>query len=244
MHALNERFEMRLDQDTLQAIDAWRSQQPDLPGRSEAARRLMGAGLAAIAPGQSESPLTFTPVETLQTHLLCQILKAVQPKAQKDANFVQGALFSGNVWAIRSESPGLVDNETADLETVRVVGDTLQMWDFIEDAYANLGPKDRARVAKEADPFGKNPKFEGYDGNEEGEYLCVVQFMVKVMGRFDRFAERDLNSHSASVERYQRMLAVFRPLRRALLGRRLSADQLVAILKAQTHPAHRKNGDS
>ena len=30
---MNERFEIRREQDTLRAIDAWRLRQPDLPGR-------------------------------------------------------------------------------------------------------------------------------------------------------------------------------------------------------------------
>lgn len=244
MQALNERFEMRLDQDTLSAMDAWRSRQPDLPGRSEAARRLIGAGLAASVPGGARPPLTLTQVETLQTHLLCQILKAVQPKAQEDVNFVQEALYSGNPWAIRWEKPGLVDNETVDPATVDVVVDTLQMWDLIEAAYAKLGSADRARVVKEAEPFGNNPVFGGYDGNNEVEHLGVARFMVEVMGRFERFKGRGFNSHCPTVETYQRMLAVFRPLLRTLRGGSLSADQLIAVLRAKTHPSYREASES
>ena len=40
-----ERFELRLDEEALERIDEWRGDQPDVPNRSEAVRRLMTAGL-------------------------------------------------------------------------------------------------------------------------------------------------------------------------------------------------------
>jgi len=43
------RFELRLPPDLGDEIDAWRRQQPDLPARAEAARRLIELGLRAAA---------------------------------------------------------------------------------------------------------------------------------------------------------------------------------------------------
>jgi len=40
-----ERFEMRLDADTLKRIDEWRRFEPDLPSRAEAIRRLVNQAL-------------------------------------------------------------------------------------------------------------------------------------------------------------------------------------------------------
>ena len=45
MQGKGERFELRLNQETLERIDNWRSQQRDLPSRSEAVRKLVTAGL-------------------------------------------------------------------------------------------------------------------------------------------------------------------------------------------------------
>lgn len=42
-----ERFELRLSSDLLARVDEWRRNQPDLPSRSEAFRRLVEAGLAS-----------------------------------------------------------------------------------------------------------------------------------------------------------------------------------------------------
>jgi hypothetical protein len=44
---LTERFELRFSIETLRSLDEWRRNQPDLPSRGEAVRRLIEAGLAA-----------------------------------------------------------------------------------------------------------------------------------------------------------------------------------------------------
>ena len=48
---LSDRFEMRFTVDLLRQIDELRRQQPDLPARAEAIRRLVEAGLAAAGKG-------------------------------------------------------------------------------------------------------------------------------------------------------------------------------------------------
>jgi uncharacterized protein len=47
----SERFEMRLDPAAVERIDAWRREQPDLPSRTEAIRRLVELGLGAKREG-------------------------------------------------------------------------------------------------------------------------------------------------------------------------------------------------
>lgn len=44
-----ERFEMRLDPEMIERIDRWRREQPDLPGRAEAIRRLVDKALPDTA---------------------------------------------------------------------------------------------------------------------------------------------------------------------------------------------------
>jgi len=46
------RFEIRLQSELSVKIDGWRRQQPDLPSRAEAARRLIELGLEAAATAQ------------------------------------------------------------------------------------------------------------------------------------------------------------------------------------------------
>jgi hypothetical protein len=48
----SERFEMRFEVDMIDRIDDWRRQQPDLPSRAGAIRRLIEVGLAVAPPQQ------------------------------------------------------------------------------------------------------------------------------------------------------------------------------------------------
>jgi metal-responsive CopG/Arc/MetJ family transcriptional regulator len=45
-----ERVQMRFSKDFLQTVDEWRRLQADLPGRTEAIRRLVQLGIDAPAP--------------------------------------------------------------------------------------------------------------------------------------------------------------------------------------------------
>jgi uncharacterized protein len=47
-----ERFEMRLDVESVERIDEWRRKEPDLPSRAEAIRRLVDLGLQAKRKGK------------------------------------------------------------------------------------------------------------------------------------------------------------------------------------------------
>lgn len=42
-------FQMRASEEWLQKIDDWRRNQPDIPGRAEAIRRLVEQGLSVVA---------------------------------------------------------------------------------------------------------------------------------------------------------------------------------------------------
>lgn len=105
-------------------------------------------------------------------------------------------------------------------------------------AFTSLEEKAKQRIKKEAQPFGKDPKFRGFDGNNETEHYGVAGFLINDMKRFERFKGRDLNSHMPSIESYRRMLAVFLPIRQTLMGTNLSDSQIVEIVKARTHPSY------
>ena len=52
-----ERFTMRVAPDFLRGVDEWRRLQPDIPGRSEAIRRLVARGLADTVTFESLAEL-------------------------------------------------------------------------------------------------------------------------------------------------------------------------------------------
>jgi hypothetical protein len=60
MQAKSERFELRLDSEILDKIDGWRSDQRDVPSRSEAVRRLVNAGLGRTEHTQLFHVTRFT----------------------------------------------------------------------------------------------------------------------------------------------------------------------------------------
>lgn len=228
MQAKTERFEMRLDQMTLDKVDAWRANQTDFPSRAEAIRRLIEAGM----PGNSKDQLKLSSGEKLIALMLCELYEHLEIDGEIEPTFIQSAIHGGHLWGLQWRYPGIFQGEEDDNRVLKEVVDVLNMWTFIESAYQRLSKKDKGRVEKEADPFGKHVAFPGFDGNYECEHLSIATFLIEDMGRFSDFKDRDLNSHATLLDSYRRMLRVFEPMRRNLVGARLNPSQIIDILKA------------
>lgn len=71
MSPKTERFEMRLDEETLTKIDKWGELQKDSPSRAEAIRRLINVGLSNI-PNQQ---VTISDGERLLLFMMRDIYK-------------------------------------------------------------------------------------------------------------------------------------------------------------------------
>ena len=205
MQALNERIELRMDQDTLQGVDTWRATEADLPSRSEAIRRLVEKALSKASPSNKDP--RFSPGETLIVHMLCDLLKAHKLNKEIDPEFVGAALVGGHYWALGWEMTGVFHNHVDSARAVTEVVDTLDMYDILEINFDRLSAKDKARLKEEAEPFGDDVKFRGFDGNNESEHFSIARFLVEDMGRWSRFKKRDMNSHSPAIDSYRRMLA-------------------------------------
>jgi uncharacterized protein YfbU (UPF0304 family) len=78
----------------------------------------------------------------------------------------------------------------------------------------------------DAKPFGKDPQFRGFDGNNESEYMSVASFLINDLERFEEFKGRSMNSHMPSIETYRRMLSAFEPMRRNLMSGCLTLSNL------------------
>ena len=111
--------------------------------------------------------------------------------------------------------------------------------DFFEHGYSELTEEEKTQLKEDAKPFGKDPKFQGFDGNNESEYMSVASFIINDLERFEKFKERGLNSHTPSLDIHNRMLAVFEPIRSNLVMRGLSLRDLTEILNAGIHPENR-----
>jgi uncharacterized protein YfbU (UPF0304 family) len=228
----NERFEMRLDEGILLRVDSWRAEQPDIPSRAEAMRRLVELGLGRTRA----DAVRFSDGEKLLLMMLGDLYKHLKVgKGEIDADFVAQVIFGGHYWAPKWDMVGLFHDHEDDPHDVHFVVQVLVMWEFVERGYERLSKKQRDKVAAEAEPFGKNVALRGFDGNSESAHLGIARFLIDEMGRFAKFKGRELNSHMPMLAAYQRMLDAFEPMQRGLVGDDLSATQIVTILSAQRH---------
>lgn len=159
----------------------------------------------------------------------------IDDKSGIDPKFVQSAIYSGNTWGFEWKYSGVFDSSEPSPPEVNEVVNYLDMWSFIEEAFEDLGEDGKTELEDKAAPFGKNVLFPGFDGNNEPEYLGITRFLTEDLDRFTRFKGRELNSHTPSVATYRRMYQIFEPIRRTLLDRRLSVDELTVILRAKRH---------
>lgn len=231
-----ERFEMRFEQTTLDRVDAWRAKQFDVPSRADAVRRLIETGLES----EEEPQVTINDGERLILMMLRDISKTLKVKGEIDSDFVAEAIWGGHYWALDWQYSGLFHEHEDSRASVSAVVDILDMWSFLEEAYAKLSAAEKSRLAKEVGPLGKEVRFWGFDGNNETERLGIARFLIEKMDRFTRFKGRHLNSHMPTTAAYHRMFSVFEPIRTMLIGRGLSVDEMISILKERVHPEHRK----
>ena len=229
MQLKSERFEMRLDPETLEKVDVWRMQQADLPSRAEAVRRLMKNELSEL----ESKPLKFSDGEKLIMIMLCELFKHLKIDSEIDPLFIEDALYGGHYWSLEWQYPGIFDVQADSIETVREVLDVLEVWWFLEKSYENLSDQDKGRVKKEAKL--EEVVFLGFDGNYETEYLVIAKFLINKLDRFTHFKGRALNSHMPSIDRYRRIVRAFELMSPNLTGRDLSADHIIELLNARRH---------
>ena len=155
--------------------------------------------------------------------------KVKDPEIRSD--FISEVIYGGHYWAPKWDMQGVFHDHVDDPDDVKHVVDVLDMWMFMEEAYAKLTPADKEKITAEVGPWQTDVQFAGFDGNNESSQMSIAQFLVEKMGRFSRYKGRDFNSHSPTAGRYRRMCQLFDPMRRTLVGRELSADQLITLLK-------------
>ncbi|MET4603256.1 uncharacterized protein YfbU (UPF0304 family) [Bradyrhizobium sp. JR4.1] len=177
--------------------------------------------------------------EKLILLMLADIYKAMKIKGEFDPEFISNTIFKDKLWGFNWELHGIPFEPSDDPPEVRETTDFLDMWRFVEEGYEALTPAEKAQLEKDAEPFGTDVKFPGFDGNNEPHYHIANYMLEDMRHRFVSFKGRDLNSHSHSVDSYRRMYRVFEPIRPNLHNRRLNLAELTEILKAQMHPSHR-----
>jgi uncharacterized protein YfbU (UPF0304 family) len=180
--------------------------------------------------------------EKLILIMLSDLHKKLDIKGEIDADFVQSAIFSDNPWGFDWKYGEIIDNDDGDTpKVVRDVCNYLEMWGCLEASWPKLSKDEKAQIAVNAEPFGSDVKFPGFDGNNEIEHMNVARFLVDDLGRFASFKARgDLNSHCPSVETYARMYRVFEAIQPSLQHGIMNARQVTDVLQAMHHPSHTK----
>ncbi|MGO4402196.1 YfbU family protein [Achromobacter sp. PAB15] len=181
--------------------------------------------------------MKLTSAEKLSLVMLSELYEKLGVNGEVDADFVKSAIFSGNTWALTLGMPGIVGDDGEDTPpNVLYVMEVMDMWESIEHSIQNLDDKQREDLNRRAAPYGVTSKFEGFDGNNEGELMGIAKFLVEKMHRFSSFTGRSFNSHGPSAEGYKRMLKVHGPSE-ASWGH-LAVDELVTVLMAKSYPEH------
>lgn len=178
--------------------------------------------------------MKLTNSEKLILVMLADIQNKLGKEHELDGEFIKRAIFSDNTWALEWEYTGIFSGEPEEAPPeVNDVCNILDMWFFIESAYDEMDPDDKARIAEEVGPLGKNVRFLGFDGNYETKHLSVASFLINDMDRFQHFSGRDLNSHCPVVDGYLRMFEIFKTIRPQLAEAGLTADQITRLLNAR-----------
>lgn len=176
--------------------------------------------------------------EKLILVMLCDLHRKLGVKGDINPKFVLSAIDSGNLWGLEDHYQGILQAEEKERDTVREVGDILDMWWQMEVVYKKFTEAEKSKIAADVGPLGKEVTFRGFDGNGEGEHFSIARFLIDDLGRFQHFRGRDLNAGMSTLNAYRRMLAVFRPLRAGLLGGAvLGPAEMIELLRARIYPA-------
>lgn len=177
--------------------------------------------------------------EKLILLMLSELYEKLGIDGEIEPEFVRSAIFSNNIWAIPWKYSGIPFEDQDDPEIVKEVLNILDMWSLIEHSYALLSEKDKKHLEDIAAPFGKDPKFPGFDGNNESSYMGTASFIVNDLDRFEEFKGRNFNSHCPSLDGHRRMLATLDEIRESMDFGPLSTEDLAKILKERIHPSRR-----
>lgn len=171
--------------------------------------------------------------------MLTELYEKLKVEGEMEPDFLRSAIFNDMLWGIRWKYSGIPFSEAEDPETVKEVLDILDMWSGIERSYARLDSAGKDLIKQKLGVLGDSPRFQGFDGNNESEYVGTALFLVNELERYAEFKGRAFNCHHPSIDMHRRMLAVFNPMRQRFMSSDLSATQLLQVLQEQVHPSNR-----
>ena len=171
--------------------------------------------------------MKLEPKDRLILMMLCDIAKQVGA-SDFDPDLISAAVSGGHDWVLDWEYGGVLPDHGDTDQQVKEVGDILDMWRFIETDFAALDPNEKQKVIA---AYGMEPKFYGFDGNNEIEHLSIAKMMVERMGRYDHFRGRVVNSHCPTLDSALPAAARFEKVRPSLTPpNKMTSDQIIEVL--------------
>lgn len=147
--------------------------------------------------------MKLTDGEKLIAAMLADLMKSLKVKGEIDPDFVEHAIYHSDLWAVEWKYPGLFIDEEPSEEIVLETTKIMTMCRVVETSIADLEDDDKAEIPEE-----DRQVFIGFDGNEEPHHY-VAKTLIEQLNRYKEFADRDLNSHHSTLDRYQAMLAAY-----------------------------------
>lgn len=149
-----------------------------------------------------------------------------------DPDFVLGAIYQKQEWAIPARYTGLFSAE-ATPPVVGAVRDHLSMWVALEQCYADLSTVEQGRVAAAVEPSRMPVRFPGYDAKHEQDHLAVTRFIIEHMHTHAALADRpDYIAGRRMLPQYDAMIEIYRDELQSTGATPLSAEQLIRVLQA------------
>jgi uncharacterized protein YfbU (UPF0304 family) len=169
--------------------------------------------------------------EKLILMMLADMYRALDIEdSEIDPDFVTNTIMDDHLWGFRWKYHHIPFERKDNPLVVSDVVNFLDMWKLLEAGYNELSETEKSRVKSETG--GREVKFIGFDGNNEPEYLSIARYLIEQLGKWQSFRERQLDSHTRTIERYGRMFRAFEPIRKDLIGRELQADEIIQVMMA------------
>ncbi len=164
--------------------------------------------------------------EKIIVTMLADLLKASGARSELNLDLLSAAISDGHLWGLAWEHSWLDEDEWRQPEIVTEVVDILDMCRRLKFSIQKLPEAERASFTDNQNVFF------GFDGNDERDHFSVVKFIVDKLGRYPELSKVELNSHTASLDKYERMLAVYRERPTPSDREFLSLDEINIVLAA------------
>lgn len=175
--------------------------------------------------------MNFSHGEKLILVMLAEIYKSAKIKGEIDPDLVLKAVFNNQAWALGWKYRSVFHSEEKNSAVVEETCQILDMYRTITSSFDKLPQAEKVLVEQGAGHFSDYLNFQGFDHNND-EHSWVVPTLVNDLQKYQEIKNPDLNSHSiATIGHYRRMLAKFKAMPLDQQSYKLTADQLIEILK-------------